>query len=720
MIAGHSGTTVTQSLRPSRWRDAVRWWHLLRHHRPSQLAMRLFCRVHNRAGRRLWHRRMERPLAEVPPLRANSGLAALSRRRLDHRAGLDESRARAEQVLEGRFRFLRCEIALSDPVDWRGEGTEATHLWRFHLHYHDYLIDLAAQGVSRGEDHWVDRAWALVTDWIEANRLDDRRVLDDAWHPYCISRRLPAWIHLWSAAPPSEAIRKYIVSSMVWQARYLEHHLEWDLRGNHLLENFRALALMGAFFEGPDARRWLRKTGEGLPRQLDEQILPHGEHFERSPGYHADMLEAVLEVRDATADVLPELSHLCGGVAARMAAFLRAILHPDGGIPLFGDSCLGRAEAIGQLLAPREADSPIFAAETVNHWAKTPFVPRKLGQSPRERLRGDDVHGARPVRMSLPEAEAASVVGHRSLGRLASGRRPSNGHWGSERSPTETFREHAEPYVYPSEEADARVLGDYWLYRHAGDFLLFDAGPVGADPLPAHAHADLLTLEASVDGQRLLVDSGVYSYDDEPVRHYCRSTAAHNVLQVDQADQCDMWSRFRMGYRGWPAGLEAGREHGFAWARASHNAYRRLGVPQVGRWLACRPGGPWLCVDWARGVGCHRLTSWLHFHPEVVVRPLSGDTLEVELAGRRLQLHWLVPGDASIEEGWYCPELGKRQTAPVVRWQAIVPLPAVCGWYLTWDGSEGMASLAVSSSGRTVLRWTEDGKTAEFNLTRHE
>ncbi len=783
MIAGHSGTTVTQSLRPSRWRDAARWWHLLRHHHPSQLAMRLFCRVHNRAVRRLWHRRMERPLAEVPPLRANSGLAALSRRRLDHRAGLDESRARAEQVFEGRFRFLRCEIASPNPVDWRGEGTEVTHLWRFHLHYHDYLVDLAAQGKLRvpvhgaaravfsapwegdgpifgaetvdhsaktpfvprklgespcerlpfrDEDQWLDRAWALVTDWIEANRLDDRRVLGDAWHPYCISRRLPAWIHLWSAAPPDEAIREGVITSMVWQARYLERHLEWDLRGNHLLENLRALALMGAFFEGPDARRWLHKAAEWLPQQLAEQILPHGEHFERSPGYHADMLEAVLEVRDATSGILPELAHLCGNAAARMAAFLRDILHPDGDIPLLGDSCLGRRESIGQLLqwacgdvtvhgaaravfsTPREGDSPIFSAETGNHWAKSLCVPRRLGQSARERLRGDDVPSGRPVRTSLPEAELVSVVGHRSLDRLASSRRCARELACDACGPTTIPRDLDPPYVRAADKAEARVVGDYWLYRHAGDFLLFDAGPVGADQLPAHAHADLLTLEASIDGRRLLVDSGVFSYDDEPVRRYCRSTAAHNVLQVDQADQCDIWSRFRMGYRGWPTGFEAGREHGFSWARASHNAYRRLGVPKVGRWLACRPGGPWLCVDWAHGAGRHRLTSWLHFHPEVKVKLLEDNAVQLELAGRRLQLHWLAPGDVAIEAGCYCPELGKRQTAPVVRWEANVPLPAVCGWYLTWEGSEGMACLAASSSSQTVLRWTEDDATAEF------
>ena len=106
--------------------------------------------------------------------------------------------------------------------------------------------------------------------------------------------------------------------------------------------------------------------------------------------------------------------------------------------------------------------------------------------------------------------------------------------------------------------------------------------------MPAHAHADLLTFEASFGGRRLFVDSGVFNYEDDAMRRYCRSSAAHNVLQIDGHDQCDMWSRFRMGYRGWPTGLECGQTHGFHWARAAHNAYRRLGVPKLGRWLACR------------------------------------------------------------------------------------------------------------------------------------
>ncbi len=48
----------------------------------------------------------------------------------------------------------------------------------------------------------------------------------------------------------------------------------------------------------------------------------------------------------------------------------------------------GAARAV--FAAPCEGDSPIFAAETVDGWASTPLVPRKLGQSPRERLQKQD------------------------------------------------------------------------------------------------------------------------------------------------------------------------------------------------------------------------------------------------------------------------------------------------------------------------------------------
>ncbi len=599
---------------------AARWWHVLRYHRPSQLAMRLASVAHVRFGRSLWNRRLQRPSTAIPRIRNHAGLASLAQQELAARRG-EPSRAAAHRVLTGRYCFLQHELALPDPVDWRLESAPKTsHLWRFHLHYHDYLLDLAAEAQRTGDPQWTRRAWNLVVDWIDNNRLDDPRVLRDAWHPYCIARRLPVWIALWSAAPPDEPIRARVLRSMLAQARYLEGHLEWDLGGNHLLEDLRALVLIGAFFEGSEAQRRLRKTAALFKRQLVEQILPHGEHFERSPMYHAQMLQAVLDVRDAVTGLQPELADICRNTAAKMAPFLANILHPDGDIPLLGDSCLGQ---------------------------HIPLDP---------------------------------------------------------------------PIEHPAKPADGPAqVGDYWTYRHADDFLLFDAGPVGPDHLPAHAHADLLNLEISIRGRRLIVDSGVYDYADSSMRRYCRSSAAHNVLQIDGTDQCDMWSRFRMGARGWPSPLVTGQHAGFSWAAAAHNAYRRLGVAEVGRWLACRPGGPWFCVDRAQGHGQHQVTSLLHFHPDVTLRP-ADDEIHVLFAGNHLRLHWLTPGRVTIDQYWYCPHFGQRQPAPVARWEQSCQLTTQCGWCLAWEDIDHPPTLLQTAAGQNILRWTQRNETIEFPL----
>ena len=606
-----------------------RWWYVWRYYRTSQLTMRLAGRIKARLLGLTGGQHYTRPPNVLPRLRDNPGLGSWSREKLASRLA-GGSASNAKSVAQGTYRFLNRPLTLSDPVDWRlGTCQEATLLWRFHLHYHEFLLDLAAEGLRSGEPGWFERAWQLAADWIDANSPSDGRVFKDAWHPYCISRRLPVWMILWSVVPPPEVLANRILGSIFAQARFLERHLEWDLRGNHLLENVRALLLVGGFLEGPDADRWLRTGTKIFRKQLAEQILPHGEHIERSPMYHAQMLEAVLDVRDVVGPLLPDLAAVCQESATRMAAFLQALLHPDEDIPLLGDACLRATAPPSRLI-------------------------RQAGKrAPKER------------------------------------------------------RGHEEDTRQPGSSPSARTLGDYWIYRHADSFLLLDAGPVGPDHLPAHAHADLLSFEASFQGHRLFVDSGVFGYEDDKMRRYCRSSAAHNVLQIDGHDQCDMWSRFRMGHRGWPGRLECGATGGFHWARATHNAYRRVGVPRVGRWLACRPGGTWLSVDWAEGKRRHELSNWLHLHPGVSVQVESDNELRLSIKGTVLRLRYLTPGRINVTTGWYCPEFGRRLECPVVQWTREGVLPSISGWYLTWDERDGTAVLSETDSGAVLLHWTE-------------
>ena len=606
---------------------AARWWAVLRYHRKSQLAMRLVSLARHRWTCLSGGPRYLRVPSSTPTIRDNPAFHALLDRKLAARRARGSSDA-ATGILEGHFSFLHETRRLPDPVDWQLAGSsEATPLWRFHLHYHEFLLDLAAEGLDRKETIWLNRAWDLVRQWIDHNHPTGADRLADAWHPYCISRRLPAWILLETASPAPEALAHDVLVSIWSQARFLERHLETDIRGNHLLENARALILAGAFLSGPDADRWLVLGERILRKELPEQILPHGEHFERSPMYHAQMLEALLDIRDASRPISPQLADFCGDACRRMATFLREILHPDGRIPLLGDACFGETAPIRDLIA-RAADTQL-----------------------------------------------------------------SNG-------PAATD---PQPAVPP--QPSAQTVGDYWTYRHGSDFLLLDAGPVAPDHLPAHAHADLLGIEGSIAGRRLLVDSGNFHYQVPAMRRYCRSTAAHNVLEIDDRDQCDMWSTFRMGQRGWPGKLVTGTTDGIHWARATHNAYRRLGVPLIGRWVGCREGGSWLIVDWAEGSGRHKLTNRLHLAPEVQATQVFPEQIRIECEELVFELRSLAPGTLSITSGWYCPEFGRRLPASVVEWTATTELPCACGWHLDWGSRNDTIALVHGPSGDVLLRW---------------
>jgi uncharacterized heparinase superfamily protein len=79
--------------------------------------------------------------------------------------------------------------------------------------------------------------------------------------------------------------------------------------------------------------------------------------------------------------------------------------------------------------------------------------------------------------------------------------------------------------------------------------LLADAGPVGPDYLPGHAHADTLCFELSLQGQRICVNSGTSTYEPSDLRKFQQSTRAHNTVAVNGADSSEVWGAFRVARR---------------------------------------------------------------------------------------------------------------------------------------------------------------------------
>lgn len=100
----------------------------------------------------------------------------------------------------------------------------------------------------------------------------------------------------------------------------------------------------------------------------------------------------------------------------------------------------------------------------------------------------------------------------------------------------------------PTGHATAASSG--FARRAWGPFtLLFNQGGVGLPYQVGHIHGDCLSIELSHGDTRVLVDAGVGTYIEGEDRRYCRSTAAHNTVTVDDRDQHELWKSHRIGGR---------------------------------------------------------------------------------------------------------------------------------------------------------------------------
>lgn len=237
----------------------------------------------------------------------------------------------AKEASKGRFRFLNETAEYGADVKWEAPGRG--RLWRYNLHYFQYLHPKGGLEPNIG--------LRLIQHWIDHNPSGTI----DAWDPFPISLRLVNWIKYLSNIPLTETESKPLVRSVYQQALWLERRLEFHLLGNHLFKNAKALLFAGLFFTGPDANRWLSKGIKLLHRELVEQILPDGGHFERSPMYHSMILEDCLDLLNVSLQSedceLNRLSRKLDATSQRMIEFLSSILHPDGQIALFNDAAFG-------------------------------------------------------------------------------------------------------------------------------------------------------------------------------------------------------------------------------------------------------------------------------------------------------------------------------------------------------------------------------------------
>lgn len=233
-------------------------------------------------------------------------------------------------------------------------------LWLYNLHYFDWLRQ--ANLPEEEGNRWIEK-------WINENPAS----AGNGWEPYTLSLRIVNWIK-WDLS--GHKLTDKAKDSLAVQIRFLRKRLEYHLLANHFIANAKALVFSGMFFNGNEAKQWLKKGLEIYRQQLPEQILPDGGHFELSPMYHSIILEDLLDLKNIHAPLNLD------NYIDRMTYWLSVMIGPDGEIALFNDAAHGIA-----------LDSDIIAnyAESLGFKQKEFQTPVLLSESGYARLSNGDL-----------------------------------------------------------------------------------------------------------------------------------------------------------------------------------------------------------------------------------------------------------------------------------------------------------------------------------------
>jgi uncharacterized heparinase superfamily protein len=153
--------------------------------------------------------------------------------------------------------------------------------------------------------------------------------------------------------------------------------------------------------------------------------------------------------------------------------------------------------------------------------------------------------------------------------------------------------------------------------------LIGDIGHIGPDYLPGHAHADSLSFELSIKGQRVIVNSGTgeYGLSDERLRQ--RGTSAHSTIELDGKSSSEVWSGFRVAQRARLTDVEIIDEDKKLEFSAVHDGYARIvSKPLHKRKWKVNDG----CLEIVDEVtGSQNIVQLRYYlHPDILIEMLDG------------------------------------------------------------------------------------------------
>jgi len=216
------------------------------------------------------------------------------------------------------FTFLNQRKYFAGPIEWSFDKFGL--LWKFHLHYLDWLNDANLS---------VDDRLVTLQSFVASYKKN-----------YIFCHSYPASLRIVNVIKfliEHEIKDDAIVQNLYRQASRLSAFPEYEIRANHLLQNGIALFWAGIYFGDPNFELIGKKI---LKKELKVQVLNDGIHFEKSAAYQSiitkDLLGLIFLLRAKSID--NQFDHYLTQHCTLLLSGLRKLLTPDGRYMNFGDA----------------------------------------------------------------------------------------------------------------------------------------------------------------------------------------------------------------------------------------------------------------------------------------------------------------------------------------------------------------------------------------------
>lgn len=238
--------------------------------------------------------------------------------------------SKEKYINKNEFEFLNLKHSFNSNIDWNYAGHGK--LWNYNLQYFDFLLDETIEVSER----------VLLLEDFSAKLLNKEIQLE----PYPVSLRIINSILFISKHQVNNLL---IEKGIKRQIDYLENNLEFHILANHLLENILTLYISSYFIKN---KKLNVKSIGLLNKQLKEQILSDGAHYECSPMYHSIILSKLficIDITDNNQTILSNSTILLRKYASQMLSWINEYSFPDGSWALMNDAALGVAPSTLQI-----------------------------------------------------------------------------------------------------------------------------------------------------------------------------------------------------------------------------------------------------------------------------------------------------------------------------------------------------------------------------------